>query len=281
MAQTNDLAAQRRAAGLRSSTLAVTVAAARLVAAAQVRLRPADVRRKAVGDFVTAVDLRCERFLRRELARILPEAGFLGEETPPSELDRPWLWVVDPIDGTSNFSRRLVYHAVSVALLWRGQPMLACLHCEPEDATYSSVRGRGAWRNGRRISIPGSALDDAAIVGCQWHRGQQQFHFLARLQAKGSRVRTFGSTVTQLADVAMGRLDGNVQEQGRIWDIAAAGLVVLEAGGCFTDWRGAPVFPFRRLDIGHTPTVAAGPLVHRALLRQLKGCEPQLVVSTR
>lgn len=269
------------ASSLRRPTIALVRAAAERIARAQGRLRPADVRRKGVGDFVTRVDLQCERQLRRDLLALLPDSGFLGEESAPTELQRDWLWVVDPIDGTSNYARGLAYHAVSVALLWRGQPMLAVVHCAPEQAVYCAVHGRGAERNGRRIRIPPTRLDDGAIVGCQWHRGQQHLKFLARLQARGNRIRTFGCTVTQLADVAMGRLDGNVQEQGRSWDIAAAGLLVVEAGGRFTTWMGEPVFPLANLAIGHTPTVAAGPQVHRALLGLLKGHAPRLVVSER
>lgn len=259
----------------------LVAAAARRIARAQQRLRPADVRRKGVGDFVTRVDLACERALRRQLTALLPEAGFLGEESDGRHVDHDWLWVVDPVDGTSNYARGLPHFAVSVALLHRRRPLLAVVHCAPENALYSAVRGLGARRNGRRIRVPTRTLDDAAIVGCQWHRGQQQLAFLARLQRRGNRIRTFGCTVTQLMDVAMGRLDANVQQQGRSWDIAAAGLVLEEAGGRFTTWSGAPVFPFEDLAVGHTPSVAAGPRIHAALLRLLRGTRPGLVVSRR
>ncbi len=254
---------------LRAPVAAVVRQLASTLHRAQRRLRPGDVRRKGVGDFVTAVDVRCERTLRRALAPLLPDAGVLGEELPATEIDRDWLWVVDPIDGTSNFGRGLPHFAISVALLHRGRPLLACIHCEPEGALFTAVHGHGSHRERRRLRIPHRPLDDAAILGCQWHRGQQDLAFLARLQERGNRLRTFGSTVTQLADVACGRLDGNVQEQGRIWDIAAAGLVVVEAGGRFTDWQGQDVFPFRDLAVEHTPTVAAGRLVHRQLVQAL------------
>jgi len=274
-------AAQRQAARLVRPTTEVTAAIGQRIGRAQRRLRPSDVRRKGVGDFVTSVDLACERALRRELRRVFPDAGFLGEETSPAELERDWVWVVDPIDGTSNFSRGLGLFAVSVALLHRGQPMLACLHCAPENAIYTAVHGRGARRNGRSIGVARRSAEDAWIVGCQWHRGQQDLAFVAALQRGGGRIRTFGSTVVQLADVATGRLHGNVQQQGRVWDIAAAGLVVEEAGGRFTDWRGRPVFPFADLRIGHTPTIAAGPATHRRIVASLRGCSAELVVPRR
>lgn len=239
------------------------------IARAQARLKPADVRRKGVGDFVTEYDLRCERRLRRELHTLMPDAGFLGEETDPSRVGHDWLWVVDPIDGTSNFSRGLPVFSVSVALLHRGQPMLAAIHCRPEDALYTAVHRVGAWRANRRVHAPRGRFDDGAIVGCQWFRGQADMRFLTALQSEGARIRTFGSTVVQLADTVMGRLDANVQQQGRLWDFAAAGLVATEAGLRFTDWRGHPVFPIPDLGAGHTATVAAPPAVHRRILRLL------------
>lgn len=267
-------AARRRALRLRPPLTALVQATAATIDRARRRLRPADVRRKGTGDFVTAVDIRVERRMRAALRALLPEAGFLGEESAPADLDRPWLWVVDPIDGTSNFARGLPHYAVSVALLWRGQPVLAAVHCEPERALYGAVFGHGARRNGRPLRTPPGRLDDGAMIGCQWHRGQQDLEFLARLQRRGGRIRTLGSTVTQLADVAAGRLDGNVQQQGRVWDIAAAGLIVAEAGARFTTWSGAPVFPLRDLRVGHTATVAAPPAVHRGLLALLRGRQP-------
>ncbi|MEO6597703.1 MAG: inositol monophosphatase [Planctomycetota bacterium] len=269
MTRTELAAARRTAARLRSPTRTAVAEVAQRIARAQHRLKPGDVRRKGKGDFVTRIDVRSERELQRALFTIMPDAGFLGEESEHAVLDREWIWVVDPIDGTSNFARGLPHFAVSVALLWRGHPLLACIHCAPEQASYTAVSGAGAHRNGRPVRLPPGRLDDGAMLGCQWHRGQQQLDFLARLQSRGSRIRTLGSTVTQLADLVMGRLDANIQEQGRVWDIAAAGLVILEAGGKFTDWVGKPLFPFVDLTIGHSPSIAASPRVHRALLELL------------
>ncbi|MCC7062279.1 MAG: inositol monophosphatase [Planctomycetes bacterium] len=254
-----------------SQVQAAVAGIAATIQRAQSRLRPGDVKRKGLGDFVTTVDVRSEAKLRRALHRCLPSAGFLGEESTPADLDRDWLWVVDPIDGTSNFSRGLPHFAVSVALLHQGDPVLGVVHCAPESALYVAKRDRGVRRNGKAFTIPKGRLDDGAILGCQWFRGQQDLAFLSRLQRRGGRIRTLGSSVTQLVDTAMGRLDANVQEQGRIWDIAAAGLVVEAAGGRFTDWSGRRVFPFRDLTVEHTPTIAASPSVHPGVLRLLAG----------
>jgi myo-inositol-1(or 4)-monophosphatase len=234
------------------------------------RMRPRDVHRKGEGDFVTTADRRAEQWLRRRLLRALPGAGFLGEETAAADITAEFVWVVDPIDGTSNFARGLPHYGVSIALVHCGRPILAALWCEPESCLYTAIAGRGACRSGKRVRIPAGFADDRAILGCQWYRGQQELGFLARAQRHGGRIRTFGSTIVQLTDVVMGRLDANIQQQGRVWDIAAAGLLVLEAGGRFTDWQGKNVFPLARLDIGHTSTIAAPPRLHPRIVRWLR-----------
>jgi len=266
-----DRQASRLAARLERPIAALTRATGATVRAAQRRVGSLGARRKGIGDFVTDVDVRTERSLRRALVRLLPEAGFLGEETDPHDLDRELLWVVDPIDGTSNFASGLAHFAVSVALLCRGQPILAALWAEPAGLLFTARLGAGARHDGRRLRCPPGAIDDSGMIGCQWFRGQGDLRFVAALQRGGSRVRTFGSTVTQLLDVAQGRLDANVQEQGRIWDFAAAGLVVTESGGRFTTWNGANVFPIRDLAVTHTATIASPRNIHRTLCRWLAG----------
>ena len=86
------------------------------------------------------------------------------------------------------------------------------------------------------MKAPRGRFDDGAMIGCQWFRGQADMRFLVALQSRGARIRTLGSTVVQLCDCAAGRLDGNVQQQGRLWDFAAAGLIAQEAGLRFTTW---------------------------------------------
>lgn len=263
-------AATRRAEQLRGPVTAAVREVAGRALRAQARLRPEQVSRKGVGDFVTEVDVRCERLLRRRLGALLTDAGFLGEETPAAALDQDWVWVVDPIDGTSNFARGLPQFSVSVALLFRGQPKLGVCHVLPEDRTFVAVHGRGLRRDGRVVAPPRARFDDGAMIGCQWFRGQADMGFLAALQSRGARIRTFGSTVVQLCDCAAGRLDGNVQQQGRLWDFAAAGLIAQEAGLRFTTWTGERVFPLPDFEAEHIATVAARPAVHRQLLELLR-----------
>ncbi len=255
---------------------------ARYVVRAQARLAPTEVRDKGVGDYVTRIDLEAERRLRIGLLRALPEAGFLGEESTPSGLEREWVFVVDPVDGTSNYARGHTCFCVAVALLRHGQPVLACIHREPEGVLYEAVRGGGAFRSGRRLRLraDAGALDDRGIVGVQWFRRPRpaDLEFVLRLQERGARVRLLGSTVAQILDVAAGRLDANVQAPGRLWDLAAPCLVASEAGARCTDWRGRPLFPVRDFAVRHQPSLVAPPLAWRKLRRWLAELPNPVVV---
>lgn len=229
------------------------------------------MRRKGVGDFVTAIDLDAELAMRECILAAHPDHGVLGEERPAQRLDAELVWILDPIDGTSNFGRGLPVFATSVACLRGGQPLAAAVHCFPEDRIYSAALGLGAHCGRRPLGMPAvQRLDDASILGAQWHRGKRRLEFVSKLATTGARLRNMGCTVSQLCDVAVGRMDGNVQEQGKLWDFAAAGLIVCEAGGAFTDWLGKPIFPLRDYDPDrHYPSLAGSPAVVRRLTRVL------------
>ena len=235
--------------------------------------------RKGEGDFVTSVDLAAERRLRRELLRAFPDHGFVGEESAAVGVDRPFVWICDPIDGTSNYANGLPTYAVAAACLHRGRPIVAAMACAPEGEVFTAAHGLGAFCGRRRLRIPRLRVDDAAIVGLQWHRGPRDLAYLPDLLATGTRIRNLGCTVAQYCAVAAGRLTANVQEQGKVWDFVAAALVVLEAGGRVTDWQGRAIFPLRSIEAErHYPTLVAGPQPHRQLLPALR--EHALVVPS-
>lgn len=256
---------------LRTATRAATEVGALVLRRAR-RTTPVAVRRKGEGDFVTGVDVAAERRLRRLLLADFPDADFLGEEGGARPTGADLLWVVDPIDGTSNFVQGLPNFAVAVACLHRGAPVVAAAHCAPAGVTYSAALGLGAWCGQRRLEVPDAALDDRAVIGVQWVRCLWEPALLEPVCRSGARVRTLGSTVTQLCDVAAGRLHANVQTQGRVWDIAAPALIVVEAGGVVSDWSGRPIFPLADpFADRHYPSVAAPPTMHRTLIGLLNG----------
>lgn len=255
-------------AALKSAVDAVLLAAAHATKNAD-RLAPRRMRRKGPGDFVTAIDEQCEQKMRRILRRGVREAGFVGEEGGADDANRELCWVVDPIDGTSNYARGLPQWAVAAALVANGSPVVSAIWSEPESALYTAVLGEGALRNGSPMSRPKPCWDDRSVVGCQWRIGQRDLAFLSALQQRGARIRTYGSTIVQMLDVACGRLDANIQELGRPWDLAAASLVLQELGGKVTGWSGKPLFPMDDLANGDHASVAAMPSVHRKALALL------------
>lgn len=235
---------------------------------------------KAVGDPVTVLDLEAERRFRAAIAKAWPTHGFLGEETDATGIDREYIWIVDPIDGTANFAADLMPWGVAVACVTRGVPIAAAVFTMPRAETTVACTGRGAHVAGERIRLRDrTRLGADSLIGTQWFRGETDLPFLPRLLATGSRMRVLGSTVTQMCDVAAGRLHANVQPQGRIWDIAAPALVVLEAGGQFTDWAGRPIFPLAQLDPArHHPAITGSPSIVREVVDLLRGV-PALPVS--
>lgn len=242
----------------------------RWLARERVRRRSVGKRSKALGDPVTALDLAGEARLREAIARRWPEHGFLGEESGSHATERSLVWIVDPIDGTANFAAGLQPWGVSVACLLAGQPVVGAVHCQPEGVTVHAARGRGAFLGRHRLTIAEPELGADAILSLNWFRGAEQIRFVQRLVDTGARVRVHGCTVVQMVDVVRGRMAANIQEQGKVWDLAAAGLIVLEAGGVVLDWRGRALFPWpaERWD-EHRASLAAAPAAARALVRRL------------
>lgn len=222
---------------------------------------------KAEGDPVTDLDLEAEARLRAAITKAWPTHGFLGEETEATGLDREFVWIVDPIDGTANFAANITPWGVAVACLTRGAPIAAAVFCMPGRRTFAAATGLGARLDGEAILLRvGGALGPDSLVGMQWFRGETRLPFLPRILATGTRIRVQGSTVTQICDVATGQLAANIQTQGRIWDIAAPALILEEAGGELCDWRGEAIFPLRALDRDrHYPSVSGT----RAVVRQV------------
>jgi myo-inositol-1(or 4)-monophosphatase len=234
--------------------------------------RPARVLAKGTGDFVTEVDVLIERRIARALERRAADHNFLGEETGLVDRGAPWTWVCDPVDGTMNFIRGLPAHAVALACLGEDlHPVAAAVCIFPERRLYSAGRALGAFAGSRRLSAGRGSYDVGSVIGVQWLRGATELPYLCSLLASGARIRNLGCSVAQICGVAAGALDANVQEQGKIWDVAAPGLIAVEAGAEFTDWRGRPVFPFPDLSgTTHYPSVAALSAAHPKVLRALR-----------
>jgi len=192
---------------------------------------------KGPGDFVSRADKQAEEVIREDLMAARPSYGFLGEEGKEIDGEDPTRrWVVDPLDGTTNFLHGLPHWAVSIALEHKGQIVAGVVYDPLKDEMFYAEKGQGAWMNESRIRVSARHRMNEAIfaTGLPWAgRGDlpDTLQDLARLLPATAGVRRFGAASLDLAYVAAGRYEGFWERRLKLWDIAAGVLIVKEAGG--------------------------------------------------
>ena len=235
-----------RAATLLPEMIAAADAAARFIGERSGALTTLEWRTKAHSDFVSDVDLGAERIVRDVLAAQAPGAIFMGEElSPDAPLDARILFVVDPLDGTTNFLHGYPEYAVSIALMLAGTPAAAVVRNVVTGECFTATVGGGAHRDGAPIRVSGITDPALALIGTgfpfrtveQIPEYLPQFAAVARATAG---VRRAGSAALDLCDVACGRFDAFWELSLAPWDFAAGVLIVQEAGGLVTTVDGAP-----------------------------------------
>ncbi len=228
------------------------------------------VSRKQGFDFVTDVDRRSEEIIRGVIRKAFPEHGFFGEEEVSSGdrsedqlLDEApeYLWVVDALDGTTNFIRGIPQYAVSVALLQGGEPLAGAVYDPSRDELFSALRGRGAAVNGRPLAVSAvPALSDAILsfgypASDLSLRAETVRRFKALSPHLGS-IRVFNCASLLLCYTACGRIDLTFEQGIHLWDMAAGLLLVQEAGGIVCALDGTPLNPHSRENLaGPEPLV--------------------------
>jgi myo-inositol-1(or 4)-monophosphatase len=259
---------------IRSALINVMTAAARKAARALRRdfgeVEHLQVSLKGPGNFVTAADRHAETILHGELTKARPGYGFLGEEGGRREgTDKTHTWIVDPLDGTTNFLHGLPHFAISIGLE-RDRTIVAGLIYNPaNDEMFTAERGKGAFLNDRRIRVAARRrLADCAVACGLPHYGRGDLELsrreLARVQEKVAGLRRFGAAALDLAYVAAGRFDAYWERNLSPWDMAAGMLLVREAGGFVSDAEGGD-------DMFATGDIVAGnESTHPQLLALLK-----------
>jgi len=211
------------------------------------RLGRIKVERKGHNDFVTAVDREAERVIMDTLAGAYPQHGFLAEESGASGDGGEWRWIIDPLDGTTNFIHGYPQFAVSIALQRRGKIAAAVVLDPLRDEIFTAARGEGAYRNDRRLRVSGARTLEQALIatGFPHSAGARLEEFLGLMRALLPRchsLRRAGAAALDLAHVASGQLDGFWEMGLQPWDMAAGALLVEEAGGRLADFDGSEDF---------------------------------------
>ena len=231
-----------------SPTLTVMINAARKAARALQRdfgeVENLQVSMKGPANYVTKADQRAERTLQEELTKARPGYGLLMEEAGAiSGRDGEHRWIVDPVDGTTNFIHGIPHFAISIALERSGTVIAGVIYNPISNDLFTAERGRGAYLNDHRLRVAGRRDLRDCVIGCGMpHLGRgdhvQFGKELARLQPKVAGLRRFGAAALDLAWVAAGRMDGYWERGLAAWDIAAGLLLVREAGGRAEDIGG-------------------------------------------
>lgn len=219
------------------------------------------------SDLVSYVDRTAEELIVERLRAILPDSLFITEEqTVDNQSGKitadSWTWIVDPLDGTTNFVHGMPPYAVSIALMYGlGQVVVGVVYEITRDECFSAYKGGGAYLNGRRISVSSTdSLDKSLIItGLSHFREENTVSNFVRLfdyfNQHSHGARRLGSAATDLVYVAAGRAEGFYQANLAPWDVAAGALIVIEASGCVTDFSGGQDYVFGRQIIASNPKI--------------------------
>lgn len=207
-------------------------------------LNELQVAKKAPADFVSAADLKAEQVIFEALTKARPGYSFWGEERGMIEgTDKTHTWIVDPLDGTTNFLHAIPHFAINIALQREGATVAAVTYNPATNELFWAEKGKGCYVNDKRLRVAQrSRLEEAVLAtGIPFLGHGQHARFLKELHQISQRVagvRRFGSAALDLAWVAAGRYDGYWERDLKAWDIAAGALLVTEAGGKVTDADG-------------------------------------------
>lgn len=208
------------------------------------KVQVSDIQTKSQNSLVSYVDQEAERMIVSKLLELIPDAGFVTEEDTVDQSDnREYEWIVDPLDGTTNFLHKIPIFAVSIALRKQGEFIIGVVYNIMVDECFYAWKGGGAWMNGHRITVSGNEDFSESLIATgfpyyDFNRLEQYLSTFKKLLSSTRGVRRLGAAAVDLAYVACGRFDGFFEYSLHIWDIAAGVLLVKEAGGTVSDFEG-------------------------------------------
>lgn len=236
------------------------------------RLGKSVSRLKGKANLVTDADLACEERILRIILQRFPDHDFVTEESAPRADGSDYVWIIDPIDGTNNFAHGYPAFCVSIAVARRGKTLLGGVYDPSRDELFCAEAGRGAWLNGKRIRVSGtrSLSSSLLLTGFPYDRdrhGRFYLDIVGDFLSRCHGIRRSGSAALDLAWTAAGRVDGYWEFKLNPWDVAAGTLLVKEAGGKVTDFKGRP---FSAPTTDGSTALATNGHIHGAMLSVLK-----------
>lgn len=210
-----------------------------------------DVEYKGENDPFTYVDVTTEGILKKGCASMIPGCGFITEETAAEKGENDYTWIIDPIDGTVNFTHGIPHFCISIALTYKEEIVMGHIYHPVLDQMYVAIKGKGFKLDGEVKKVSQRKEFKQAVLGTGFPYAHHSWvpdylGLVADLHQSSQGFRRFGSAALDLAYVACGRLDGYFEFQLNAWDIAAGALMVQEAGGKITDFAGGDRFLEKR-----------------------------------
>lgn len=211
----------------------------------------AAIEEKDLNSLVSYVDKETEKLLIDGLSSLIPASVFFTEEETVERQEGEWRWIIDPLDGTTNFLHQLPVFSVSVALQHHGETVIGIVYEVNRDECFYAWKGGGAWMNDHRISVSQTPTLSASLLATgfpyyDYDRMQAYIEVLKFFMQHTRGLRRLGSAAVDLAYVACGRFDGFYEYSLNAWDVAAGVLLVKEAGGRVTDFKGGGDYLFGR-----------------------------------
>jgi myo-inositol-1(or 4)-monophosphatase len=233
------------------------------------RIEKSSIQSKGINDFVTYVDKTSEKKLIGELAKILPEAGFIAEENDRLKKRDRYNWIIDPLDGTTNFIHGIPLFSISIGLMLKEEIVSGVVFEPNQQECFYSWKNGGAFLNGQQIFVSeASSLNDCIIATgfpySNYSRLEGFMETFTHLMKNTHGIRRLGSAALDLAYVACGRFDGFFEYGLHPWDSAAGSIMVEEAGGTVSDFKGKRNFIFGE------EILASNKLIHEPFLQVIK-----------
>lgn len=219
------------------------------------REQSSKIREKGLADFVTQVDIQVQEQVKQDLSQLDPAIQFMGEEKDNSEIDfTKDVWILDPVDGTTNLIHDFRNSTLSLALCEGGILTLGIVYHPYSDELFLARRGEGAWCNGVPIHVSGAEKMSQSLISVgtsPYYKelAEENFALFQKIFMESEDIRRLGSAALELAYVASGRTEAYLERHLKPWDYAAGVLLIEEAGGMVTDYQGKPVDVTKPSDI--------------------------------